>query len=251
MKNEAPSALHRTESVPHPGRDLPLSLIVFAFNEALNVPSVLPEILDYLRARTGPWQLVFVDDGSTDETAERVKEVFAGDERCTIVRHDRNCGIGAALKSGRQAATQPWMTFLPCDGQIPVSELDKLCDEAVRADVEVVFSVYPHRDDGLHRTILSAGVRALIYAVHGVRMRSDGPYLTRTSLFRPEVLEPDTFFLNFEFPIRVMRDRVRFSTVEVLCVPRRAGHSKSTGWKRIAGVARDLVNLKLRLLRAR
>jgi dolichol-phosphate mannosyltransferase len=233
----------------HPGRALPLSLVVFAFNEALNVPTVLPEIISYLRGRGGEWQLVFVDDGSTDETNAKVREVFGDDPRCTLVRHERNMGIGAALKSGHRAATQQWMTFLPCDGQIPVTELDKLCDAAARDGVPVVFSVYPNRDDGLHRTILSAGVRALIYSVHGVRMRSDGPYLTDRSLFKPEVLKPDTFFLNFEYPIRVLRDRVRFSTVEVECVARRAGQSKSTGWKRIVGVAKDLVDLKVRLLK--
>jgi glycosyltransferase involved in cell wall biosynthesis len=235
----------------HPGRALPLSLVVFAFNEALNVPTVLPEILAYLRGRQGPWQLVFVDDGSTDETGDRAREVFADDPRCVIVRHTRNRGIGAALKSGHRASEHPWMTFLPCDGQIPVTELDKLCDAAVSERVPVVFSVYPNRDDGLHRTLLSAGVRALIFAVHGVRMRSDGPYLTERARFDPDVLAPDTFFLNFEFPIRVLRAKTPFATVQVECVARRAGSSKSTGWKRIVGVGKDLLDLKLRLLQGR
>jgi glycosyltransferase involved in cell wall biosynthesis len=235
----------------HPGRALPLSLVVFAYNEALNVPSVLPEILAYLRERTGDWQLVFVDDGSTDGTSDRVREVFADDPRCALVRHECNMGIGAALKSGHRASTQRWMTFLPCDGQIPVHELDKLCDAAAAQRVPVVFSVYPNRDDGLHRTILSAGVRGLIFAVHGVRMRSDGPYLTERALFHPDVLAPNTFFLNFEFPIRVLRAKTPYATVEVECVARRAGSSKSTGWKRIVGVGRDLLDLKVRLLQGR
>jgi glycosyltransferase involved in cell wall biosynthesis len=240
-----------TQPGAHPGRSLPLSLVVFAFNEAMNVPTVLPEILAYLRERTGSWQLVFVDDGSTDESSDRAREVFGDDPRCVIVRHARNRGIGAALKSGHRASTEPWMTFLPCDGQIPVTELDKLCDAAVTERVPVVFSVYPNRDDGLHRTLLSAGVRALIFAVHGVRMRSDGPYLTERTRFDPDLLAPDTFFLNFEFPIRVLRARIPFATVEVDCVARRAGSSKSTGWKRIVGVGRDLLDLKVRLLRGR
>lgn len=231
------------------GDALPLSLVVFAYNEGLNVPSVLPEILAYLRNRKGPWQLVFVDDGSTDDTNARAKEVVGDDPNCVVVRHERNRGIGAALKTGHRACTQKFMTFLPCDGQIPVTEIDKLCNAAAEQNVDVVFSVYPHRDDGLHRTILSAGVRGLIYTVHGVKMRSDGPYLTKCSLFVPEQLTPDTFFLNFEFPIRVLRQKIPFATVEVQCVPRRAGSSKSTGIKRIIGVGRDLIDLKIRLLK--
>ena len=81
----------------------------------------------------------------------------------------------------------------------------------------------------------------------GVPMRSDGPYLFRRDLFDPDLLKPDSFFLNFEFPIRALRDGRKHRVVAIHCQPRRAGHSKSTGLKRIAGVARDLVSLRLRL----
>jgi hypothetical protein len=82
-----------------------------------------------------------------------------------------------------------------------------------------------------------------------VRLRSDGPYLFRRALFVPAELPPDTFFLNFEFPIRVLRAGLRVSTATVPCRPRRAGVSKSTGLRRVAGVARDLVALRLRAAR--
>jgi len=96
---------------------------------------------------------------------------------------------------------------------------------------------------------LSWGVRALITVVHGVRLRSDGPYLFRRALFDPTQLPPDTFFLNFEFPIRAIAAGLRVATVTVPCRPRVAGHSKSTGIARIAGVARDLVSLRARRAR--
>ena len=61
----------------------------------------------------------------------------------------------------------------------------------------------------------------------------------------PEQLTPDTFFLNFEFPIRVLASGRPTRNVVIDCRPRRAGSSKSTGWKRIAGVARDLIDERL------
>jgi hypothetical protein len=112
-----------------------------------------------------------------------------------------------------------------------------------------VFSVYDHRDDGLHRKVLSAGVRALIWMIHGVRMQSDGPYLFRHSQFDADQLVPDTFFLNFEFPIRVLGAEVPATVVTIECRPRRSGHSKSTGLKRIYGVAQDLLELRVRRAR--
>ena len=228
------------------GRDIPLALVVFAYNEVDNVPGVLSEILDWLRGRGGDYELLFVDDGSTDGTGAVARRVMGDDPRCAVLRHEQNRGIGAAIKTGYAASTLPWVTFLPCDGQILPGELDALCD-ATRAGVRVVYSVYRARADGLHRKVLSAGVRGLIRAVHGITMRCDGPYLFRRELFDPTALVPDTFFLNFEFPIRMQRAREPYVTVTIECVPRRQGQSKSTGLRRIAGVGRDLVDLRLRL----
>jgi dolichol-phosphate mannosyltransferase len=225
----------------------PLSLVVFAYNEASNVPSVLPEIIGWLEGRGSPWELLFVDDGSNDGTGDAVRAVIGDRPNAHLLRHEHNRGIGAALKTGVRAASLPWMTFLPCDGQIAPRSLDVLIDAAIARGVDVVFSVYLDRDDGWHRTLMSAGVRGLIRGLFRVDMRSDGPYLFRRSLFDADLLQPDTFFLNFEFPIRVMRQGLAYQVVSIPCAPRRSGHSKSTGLKRVAGVARDLVSLRLRL----
>lgn len=228
-------------------RGTPLSLIVFAYNEVENVPTVLPEILAWLRGTGEDHELIFVDDGSTDGTLAAARAVLGDDPRYKAFSNGTNRGIGGAIKAGVATATRPWITFLPCDGQIPPGELDALLDAARREPVDVVFSIYKDRDDGVHRTLMSAGVRGLIRAVHGVTMRSDGPYLFRRALFDPRELAPDSFFLNFEFPIRVMRRGIPYATVSISCVPRRAGKSKSAKLKTIAIIARDLVGLKRRM----
>jgi dolichol-phosphate mannosyltransferase len=230
-----------------PPPPLPLSLVVFAYNEASNVPAVLPEIVRWLEGRGAPFELLFVDDGSSDGTAEAARAVLAGRPGTRVLGHPRNRGIGAALKTGVAAASLPWVTFLPCDGQIAPQSLATLTERADAGGVSVVFSIYRDRDDGWDRTLLSAGIRGLIWTLFRVPMRSDGPYLFRRELFDPRVLVPDTFFLNFEFPIRMLRQRVSTAVVEIPCLPRRSGRSKSTGLRRITGVARDLVSLRLRL----
>lgn len=231
--------------------NLPLSLVVFAYNEEPNIPSVLPDILAWLRGHGEDYELIFVNDGSTDRTLPLARDVLANDPRTKIVSHDRNLGIGAALKTGVRSATLPWVSFLPCDGQIPASELDRLCCAVNCENVRVAFSVYRARDDGFLRKVLSLGVRGLILAIHGVVMRSDGPYLFRREIFDPDLLAPDSFFLNFEFPIRVFRSGERYSTVTIDCVPRLRGASKSAGLKRIVDVAKDLLGLRWRLWQGR
>ncbi|MFK7990714.1 MAG: glycosyltransferase family 2 protein [Sandaracinaceae bacterium] len=222
----------------------PLSVILFALNEEENIASVLGELVEWLDVHIPDAEVVFVDDGSQDGTLEAAKRALSG-FRHTTRRHARNGGIGAALKTGVRAARGDWVTFLPADGQIEPAAIDTLRDAATPG-VHVVFSVYDHRNDGLDRTVLSAGVRGLIRAVHGVTMRSDGPYLFRRSIFLPDELPPDSFFLNFELPIRALAAGLSTRVVTIRCRPRQAGHSKSTGIKRIVSVAKDLADLRRR-----
>jgi dolichol-phosphate mannosyltransferase len=225
-----------------------LSVVVFAFNEQANIAPVLAELRTWLTEHEPSAEIVFVDDGSSDETSAAASTALHGTAH-QLLRHDTNRGIGAALKTGVRAARGRWVTFLPADGQIAPESIGTLRRATAEASADVVFSVYDHRDDGLHRKILSAGVRGLILVVHGVRMQSDGPYLFRHNLFDPDKLAPDTFFLNFEFPIRVLGAGVPSTVVTIQCRPRRFGHSKSTGLKRILGVAQDLLDLRVRRMK--
>lgn len=222
-----------------------LSIIVFAFDERENIAAVLGELMQWLRAHEPAAEIILVDDGSRDGTLEAAAAALRGFPHRTA-RHPVNRGIGAALKTGVALARGEWVTFLPADGQIEPEAVRSLRAAAADGEVELVLSVYDHRDDGLHRTLLSAGVRVLITLVHGVRLRSDGPYLFRRSIFVPDELPPDSFFLNFELPIRALAAGLRVRTVQIACRPRRAGASKSTGLRRIAGVARDLFDLRRR-----
>jgi len=222
-----------------------LSVVIFAFNEEANIAPVLTELRQWLCAHEPTAEIVFVDDGSADATSGEAARALAGTPH-QLLRHETNRGIGAALKTGVRAAQGAWVTFLPADGQIAPNAIGTLRDAATRERAEVVFSVYDHRDDGLHRKVLSAGVRALIRLIHGVRMHSDGPYLFRRSHFDADQLVPDTFFLNFEFPIRILGAEVPATVVTIECRPRRSGQSKSTGLKRIYGVAQDLFELRIR-----
>jgi len=225
-----------------------LSVIIFAFNEEANIAPVLTELRQWLSANEPSAEIVFVDDGSADGTSAEAADALSGTPH-QLLRHESNRGIGAALKTGVRAAKGAWVTFLPADGQIAPDAIGTLRAAAAQERAEVVFSVYDHRDDGLHRKVLSAGVRALVWMIHGVRMQSDGPYLFRHSQFDADQLVPDTFFLNFEFPIRVLGAEVPATVVTIECRPRRSGHSKSTGLKRIYGVAQDLLELRVRRAR--
>ncbi len=222
-----------------------LSIVVFAYNEAENIEPVLSELRQWLETHEPDSEIVFIDDGSTDNTSDQAHHTLAG-YAYNVYRHPRNLGIGAALKSGVRLATGTWVTFLPADGQIPPSAIGTLRQSAEEQPCDLVLSVYDRRDDGWHRKVLSWGVRALIFLLHGVRLRSEGPYLFKRALFNPDALPPDSFFLNFEYPIRMLQQKHTVKVVTIPCRPRRAGYSKSANTRQAWNVAKDLFDLRLR-----
>jgi glycosyltransferase involved in cell wall biosynthesis len=224
-----------------------LSIIVFAYNEAACVATMLEELVAWRNAMDVDAEIVFVDDGSDDQTVELARERLDRD-RDRLLTHDENRGMGAAIKTGVRASRGAWVTFLPADGQIPPVAVATLLS-AASDDTELVLSTYERRDDGWHRFALSAGLRFVILLVHGVWLRSEGPYLFRRTHFDPDQLPPDTFFVNFEFPIRAIASGIRTATVRIPCRRRLAGHSKVTAVSRIARVARDVLDLRVRRAR--
>ena len=108
-----------------------LSVIVFAFNEEENIAPVLLELRDWLSKHEPSWEIVFVDDGSSDGTSTEASRALAGGPH-QLLRHDGNRGIGAALKTGVRSAKGEWVTFLPADGQIAPDAIGSLRDAAAR-----------------------------------------------------------------------------------------------------------------------
>jgi glycosyltransferase involved in cell wall biosynthesis len=227
-----------------------LSLVIFAYNEMDNIGFVLTEVDDWAQGRDHQVEIILVDDGSSDETVSRARALSLVTS-LTVVEHGVNRGIGAAIKTGTDAARGIWVTFMPADGQIDPDSLSILIEHRVKHQLDFVTSVYADRDDGLHRTVLSWGVRTLIRLFHGVTMESDGPYLFRRSDFDSQALKPDSFFLNFEFPIRILAAKKNVGVVTITCRRRMHGRSKSSGIRTIIIIGRDLIDLRLRRSRGR
>ncbi len=94
-------------------------------NEAENVASMAREIADAC-APLGPFEAVFVNDGSTDETAAHIARLRTEHPWLREVRHARPCGQSAAVRSGVIAARAPVICTIDGDGQNPPSEIPKL-----------------------------------------------------------------------------------------------------------------------------
>ena len=107
-----------------------LSIVIPAYNEAERLPPSLARVIDYLRRRSGSWEIVVVDDGSTDETAERARAI--GGELVRVLVNEGNRGKGYSVRRGMLEARGTHRLMTDADLSTPIEELERL--EARLAD---------------------------------------------------------------------------------------------------------------------
>jgi dolichyl-phosphate beta-glucosyltransferase len=113
-----------------------VSIIVPAFNEAGRIAESIRKIDSFVRRSPLALEVIVVDDGSTDNTADIVRGINA--RNLKLLRNDQNHGKGYTVRQGVLAASGEYVLFTDADLSAPIEELDKLLEIAKREGVEVV-----------------------------------------------------------------------------------------------------------------
>src|SRR5437762_13093611 len=147
------------------------SVVIAVFNEADNLEAVTQDILR-AAAPLGQFELIYVDDGSTDLTADRVRALRGTGNAIRLLRHDRRCGKTAALITGVMAARALWIVTMDGDGQDSAADVPRLLELAWTGDEPspLVAGICTRRRDSWSRrfaTDFGYGIRrALIYDIY-------------------------------------------------------------------------------------
>ena len=114
------------ESTRRVGRPHPeWSVVIPAFNEAHRLPRYLAEVLAYFEHRRRPFEVVVVDDGSSDGTLAGVDALARAHPALRALRFETNHGKGAAVRSGMLATSGEFRLFADADGATPIAELER------------------------------------------------------------------------------------------------------------------------------
>ena len=148
-----------------------LTVVVAVFNEAENVQSVLQELTTALD-RLQPFEVLFVDDGSTDATAERIAALAKDHPGLRLLRHDRRCGKTAALRTGIAAARAEWIATMDGDGQNDPADIPEMLALGLAAPAAgpmgtapLVAGIRRRRHDTLSRRVATRFANGLRQAV--------------------------------------------------------------------------------------
>ncbi len=220
-----------------------LSVVVPIFNEEENVQPLVSAVIGALEARSS-WELVLVDDGSVDRTAERAEALAVSDPRVRLIRLARNYGQTPAMQAGFDHARGDIVVTMDGDLQNDPQDIPQLVGK-IEEGFDLVAGYRMRRQDKfLTRKVPSWVANRIIRAITKVPIRDNGCSL---KAYRRDLLERLHLYSDmhrFLPAVATATAGARIAEVPVRHHPRRHGTSKY-GLSRVLKVLGDLLTIKM------
>lgn len=206
--------------------DLDISIILPAFNEEPNIEEAVENARQVATRLCRRYEVIVVNDGSTDNTAELVEKLRASDPNVVLLHHSQNRGYGEALKSGFEAAQYDLVFFTDADNQFDLNELEGFLPWIRKVDVVAGYRL--NRQDRPVRRISAKGWNVLVRALFYVPVRDiDCAFkLFRRSVFKELDLASVGAMVNTELMVKLGRSGASVVEVGVTHYPRTAGQAR-------------------------
>jgi len=220
-----------------------ISIIVPVYNESENIPLLLQSLVGAMESSGENYEILFIDDGSTDGSAGLLAEAASADPRVKLVQFRRNFGQTAAIAAGFEFATGEILVTLDADLQNDPSDIPMLLAK-LREGHDVVSCWRKDRKDRwLTRTLPSRLANCLISRISGVHLHDYGCTL---KAYRRDVIEHIRLYgeMHRFIPIYASWAGARVAEIPVVHHPRLRGTSKY-GLSRTYKVLLDLVTVKM------
>ena len=157
-------------SNPARGRVSSISAVFPAYNDGGSIASMVSTASIALRQVSNEYEIVVVNDGSSDYTATVLDELKSKYPELRVIHHPTNKGYGAALRTGFNTATKEWIFYTDGDSQYNPLELTLLVD-ALHNGVDAVNGYKLSRNDSLLRVIVGRAYHNLVKIFFGIRIR--------------------------------------------------------------------------------
>jgi glycosyltransferase involved in cell wall biosynthesis len=236
--------------VPGPERLSGFSLVLPCHNEAENLRWLLPHIAEVLPGLAEQWEVVLVDDGSSDGSGDVARSIAAElGFSLQVIRHEQKSGYGVTVADGLRATRLDYSAFTDADGQFEVADFARLIPLLATADF--VGGWRETREDAAMRSVVSGVFNFLLRVLYGLRVRDVdcAMKVMRTDFLRRIDIESRSALMNAELYIKAKRLGLRVAQVGVPHHPRQLGVRSGARPRAIARAIKELVLFRIRLAR--
>jgi glycosyltransferase involved in cell wall biosynthesis len=211
-----------------------LTILIPAYNEEENLRAHLPVVQEAAEDCTKRYEILVVDDGSTDSSAEVVRDAARKNRRIRLVRHSRNLGPGSGISTGLFWARGDWVMFLPADLACEPSEIPGFFGARLGADV-VVGLRSDRRDSSAWRRALSVGYIGLLRLLTRSAVRQfNYLQLYRRRVFERLPLCSRGVFTTAEIIMRAENAGLTVAQHPLAYRPRHSGRASGAGPRAVA-----------------
>lgn len=238
MSNPTPESA--TLRHPIPGS---LSLVLPAHNEEANIRIVVQQALEVLPRFADVFEIIPVNDGSTDSTGAILADMATEDDRVRPVSYEVNKGYGGAVTSGFDASRYDYVMFMDADRQFDINDISLLAPFVGRFDIVAGFRM--ERSDPLIRRVNAEVFNIAVRILFGVHLRDlDCAFkIFRGDQLRALGLTSNGALVNAEMQAKLRRQGATLVQVGVHHYPRVAGNPTGGSLKVILKAMRDILIL--------
>lgn len=227
-----------------------LSVFFPCYNEAENLPNTVEKAIKVLETLKLNWEILIINDGSTDNTKEVAEELAGKNSRIRVINHPKNLGYGEALKSGFYNAKNDVIVYNDADGQFDFSQVSDFLEKIEDYDLLIGFRI--KRKDHILRTIFKKGWQASLLLFFGLTLKDVdcGFKMIRKSVLNkiPKLQSSRGAMINAELAIKAKKFGFRVGQVGVNHYPRKFGKPTGANINVIAKSYLDLIMLWWKLL---
>ena len=225
---------------------MPPGLSVFfpAYNDSGTIASMVIRAVQAASALTPDYEVIIVNDGSADATAQIADELARTYPNVRVVHYAKNCGYGGALQTGFRSATKDLIFYTDGDAQYDPAEMELLWHQ-MKAGVDLVNGYKISRSDPLHRIVIGRIYHHIVSTLFGLTVRDvDCDFrLMRRSIFERIQLEKTSGVICLEMMKKIHDAGFRIVEVPVHHYHRAFGKSQFFNGRRIVKTAIDVMRL--------
>lgn len=220
-----------------------LSVFFPAYNEEDNIARTVENAFRIIPAFAEKSEVIVINDGSKDQTGEKLKALVKRHPSLRIITHPVNRGYGAALKSGLTNAQYDYVFYSDGDGQFELEEIARLI--LLIKNCDIAAGVRVNRNDPFYRIVNAKAYNLLVRLLFGLKVRDiDCAFkLIKKAVIEKISLESESQFISAEFLIKAKKKGFRLLQCGVTHLPRQKGNPTGNSAKAIINSFKELFKL--------